>query len=278
MDKIKTQYTKKQIIEISEYWKFILQRLDESIYNNVIDMLIIEFGKDLVLSKSFNYTLTHQDLKIIFKILNKNLFNNQIKFVPIMLWPMTKLVDKLNYHAKMSGDQNKEIHTTNCLGVHTAICIDIFNKNHELIDIKNRDSYLIINSSEMKNTIFIFTVAVICHEMIHVFDYQNSSEIHDMELNWEICSYKGLPVKELPNFHKTTIFKNKMKESNENGINVVEELSSDNSHKIDNINARYVLKTVIGESENPDVETLSTAHDLFLHNKKTGYCFFAHFD
>lgn len=56
-------------------------------------------------------------------------------------------------------------------------------------------------------------------------------------------------------------------------INVVEEVSADSSHKIDNIQARYVLKNVIGESENPDVETLSTAHELFMHNKKTGYGF-----
>ena len=83
---------------------------------------------------------------------------------------MNKLVDKLNYHAKMSGDANKEIQSVNCLGVHTAICIDVVDKNNKLIDIKIRDSYLIINSSKMKNIIFIFAVAVVCYEMIHAFD------------------------------------------------------------------------------------------------------------
>ena len=56
------------------------------------------------------------------------------------------------------------------------------------------------------------------------------------------------------------------------------ELSSDETHKVDNIRARYVLEDVIGESENPDVEILQSEHDLFMHNKKTGYGFFAHFD
>lgn len=98
---------------------------------------------------------------------------------------MSKLVDKLNYHAKMSGDENKEIHYTRCFGVHTSICVDVFGEHGELVDLKIRDNYLIINSSEMKNLIFIFIVAVICHEMIHVYDQQTSNEIHDIELEWE---------------------------------------------------------------------------------------------
>lgn len=69
-----------------------------------------------------------------------------------------------------------------------------------------------------------------------------------------------------------------MQEANENGINVVSELSSDESHKTDNLHARYILKNVVGEAENPDVDVLQTDHDLFIHNKKTGYGFFAHFD
>ena len=69
-----------------------------------------------------------------------------------------------------------------------------------------------------------------------------------------------------------------MQKANENGINAVPELSADGSHKIDNIRARYVLKNVIGEAENLDVEVLQTEHDLFIHNKKTGYGFFAHFE
>lgn len=50
------------------------------------------------------------------------------------------------------------------------------------------------------------------------------------------------------------------------------------THIYDNVKARFVLKKIIGESENPNVEVLSTDHDLFMHNKKTGYGFFAHFD
>ena len=55
--------------------------MNESIYNNVIDALISEFGKDIVLSREFNYNLTQSDLKKIFNILNLYLFENKINWV-----------------------------------------------------------------------------------------------------------------------------------------------------------------------------------------------------
>lgn len=199
------------------------------------------------------------------------MFNNEIKFLPVVLWPMNKLVDKLNYHAKMSGDENEDLKNVKCLGVHTAICVPIIN-NGKLIDIKFRDDYLIINSSKVKNNIFIFVVAVICHEMIHTYDYQHSNETHDLVLEWEKNH------KQQPDFHNTKIFKDKMKEANNNGINVVSQLSSDESHMIDNIKARFVLKNAVNEEENSDLIIRQSKQNLLMLNKKTGYGFFAHFD
>lgn len=40
-----------------------------------------------------------------------------------------------------------------------------------------------------------------------------------------------------------------MKEANDNGINVVPQLSSDESHVVDNIKARFVLENTINEDE-----------------------------
>lgn len=55
---MKKRYTKKQIVEAIKHWESMLKKMNESIYNNVIDALINEFDKDIVLSKDFNYTLT----------------------------------------------------------------------------------------------------------------------------------------------------------------------------------------------------------------------------
>lgn len=71
-----------------------------------------------------------------------------------------------------------------------------------------------------------------------------------MVLEWEKY-HKKEPV-----VHKTQIFKEKMKEANDNGIGVVEALSADETHQTDNIQARYVLEASIGESENSDIEVL----------------------
>ena len=86
------KYTRHQIIESIKYWAEQLHLMDES-YNAVIDALANEFGKDLATSREFNYTLTQQDLKKIFKILNKCLFGNKIKFLPAVVWPIEKLMD-----------------------------------------------------------------------------------------------------------------------------------------------------------------------------------------
>ena len=67
----------------------------------------------------------------------------------------------------------------------------------------------------------------------------------------------------------------KMQEANNNGINVVPQLSSDES---DNIKAKFVLKNTINEDENPDLIIRQSDQDLLMINKKTGYGFFAHFD
>ena len=71
-----------------------------------------------------------------------------------------------------------------------------------------------------------------------------------MVLEWEKY-HKKEPV-----VHETQIFKEKMKEANDNRIGVVEALSADETHQTDNIQARYVLEASIGESENSDIEVL----------------------
>lgn len=69
-----------------------------------------------------------------------------------------------------------------------------------------------------------------------------------------------------------------MQEANDNRVNVVASLSTDNTYKVDNIQARYVLENVIGEAENPDIEVIEGKQNLYFRNKKTGYGYFIHFD
>ena len=69
-----------------------------------------------------------------------------------------------------------------------------------------------------------------------------------------------------------------MSEANDNGVNVIPKLSLDESHAVDSIKARFVLKNTINEDENPDLIIRQNDQNLLMINKKTGYGFFAHFD
>lgn len=82
---------------------------------------------------------------------------------------MGKLVDKINYHIAESG-VDKKYKIIKCCGVCTSICNDILNDAGDIVDVRIHDTYLIINSTEIVNNVFIFVVAVICHEMIHAYD------------------------------------------------------------------------------------------------------------
>ena len=69
-----------------------------------------------------------------------------------------------------------------------------------------------------------------------------------------------------------------MNEANDNGINVFIKLSSDESHVVDSIKARFILKNTINENEKQDLIACQSEQDILMLNKKTGYGFFAHFD
>lgn len=268
---IQKRHSRRQIVEAIKHWQNVLKQMDESIYNDVIDALINRFGKNLVLSKTHNYALTQDDLDAIFKILNKYMFNNRIKPVPIILWPTVKIIDKLNYHLAMSGVLDEQYQNVKCYGVHSAICIDCVDANGNIVDIKVRDDYLMMNFDTLINCIFIFTVACVCHEMIHLYDRQVFKQYHDLAL---IQSQ----TKQNQDFHNTNIFKSKMKQANNNGINVVAKIPKGKYHSKVNDDARYVLKQTIGENDNQDVIVIKNDQMTYIKNKKTGMGVLTHFD
>lgn len=47
---------------------------------------------------------------------------------------------------------------------------------------------------------------------------------------------------------------------------------------INNKNAKFVLKNIINEDENPDFVIRQSDQNLLMMNKKTGYGYFIHFD
>ena len=238
-------------------------------YNNCVDALIDEFGHDLVTSNEKTYNLTKEDLKRIYDVLNFTLFDNELKSIRLEYWPENLIVDKLNENAKKSGIFDKKTNEMPGAGVFSAVCKDVLDKDSNIIDIKIYDEIIMVNKAYMKNCIFIFAVAVLCHEMIHYYD-RFTKEFHDKQL-------KASQTQVDFDSHKDQIFQEMMKEANEKGIHVVESLEGI-PFKLANLNARYVLKNVIGEDEDCTTFVNANEHRYTMRAKGSHSFVFAEFD
>lgn len=233
------QYTKQQIVEAIEYWSQQLKLVTERC-EACVDALENEFGHDLVASKEYTYNLTKEDLKKIYNILNFTLFGNDLGNIRLEYWPKGFIIDKLNDNAVKSGVLDKKHNDIICCGAFSAVCEDVLDNHGNIVDIDIHDEIIMMNKTYMSDCIFIFAVASICHEMIHYYD-RFTKEFHDKQL-------KASQTDEDFDSHKDEMFQHMMMEANSSGINVVESLR-DTPFKLANHNARYVLKSVIGEDE-----------------------------
>ena len=74
---MKKLYTKKQIVEAIKYWEFVLKMMDES-KSPLLDEFAKTFGENVLFSNKPNISITLENVKIIYDILNKNIFNNTL--------------------------------------------------------------------------------------------------------------------------------------------------------------------------------------------------------
>ena len=65
----------------------------------------------------------------------------------------------------------------------------IVDKDGNVVDIKIQDEIIMLNKTYMSNCIFIFAVAVLCHEMIHYYD-RFTKEFHNKQLKAFQLSYE----------------------------------------------------------------------------------------
>lgn len=242
--------------------------MDESC-SKCVDALINEFGHDCVVSREYSYNLTKEDLKRIYDVLNFTLFKNDLGLIRLEYWPEGFVVDKLNENALKSGVFGKKISAAPCYGVFSAVCKDVLDKDGNIVDIKINDEIIMLNKTYLKDCIFIFAVASICHEMIHYCD-RFTKEFHDKQL-------KASQTDEDFDSHQDELFQQMMKEANAQGINVVETLKGV-PFKTANGNARYVLENVIGEDEDSGTFVNANEHRYTIRAKGSHMFMFAEFD
>ncbi len=237
----------------------------------VVDALIEEFGADVVKSQQLTYRLNDEDLKKIFDILNKHLFDGKLPKVQLKYVPMQMIVNQLNDNLVMSEVFDSTYDSVDCYGVHSAICTDLHDSNGKVVDIVIDDDIIMINSSSLRKCIFIFAVATICHEMIHYCD-RFSKEYHDLVL------FASKTKSKVGETHDDLVFETKMKEANECGIQVKKRLDDQDNFVDLNLKARYHLKTVIGEDLDENTVVSTNDHTVVLRAKGSDKFFIAEFD
>ena len=262
------KYTKQQIKNAIDHWTRKLNVLNES-KAKVIDDLISKFKEDVVLSKEENFSPNTQDLRDIYDILNTNLFNGELKNIPITYCNSRSFADRFNTYNIVSNNNEQYAEKINSIGVHLAVTKEQKNDQGAVEKIDFSNNVIILNSDYIKKNIFILIVACLCHEMIHYCD-SFSDEMHNKFLKQELDPNYSFDA------HKNSIFQTKMSEANENGINVEETLSLRLDK--DAYKARLTLKNVFGEEESRETTVKQFNNMLIVKNKKTGIGFFAQFD
>lgn len=262
------KYTKQQIKNAIDYWTRKLNVLNES-KAKVIDDLISKFKEDVVLSKEENFSPNTQDLRDIYDILNTNLFNGELKNIPITYCNSRSFADRVNTYITASNSNEQQADDISSIGAHLAVTKEQKNENGIIEKITFSNNVIVLNSDYIKKNIFIFIVACLCQEMIHYCD-SFSDEMHNKFLKQELDPNYSFDA------HKNSIFQTKMSEANENGINVEETLSLRLDK--DAYKARLTLKNVFGEEESRETTVKQFNNMLIVKNKKTGIGFFAQFD
>ena len=261
--KIQKRHSRKQIIEAIKYWQNVLKQMDES-KSPLLDAFTEEFGADVVFSrKPFDSNI--ENFYLMFNIFNSYLFNNEldhsieIKYLPYnSICKSTKAIyDKY----KKPNDDEYVPPPETIYGMHFAIVLnDTFTYDEPLIFAK--EEIIFLNESKIKGTSFSLHLASLCHEMIHYYD-RLFGEYKDQ--------YKAFFIsKKNPKLHNTPTFERKMKEANNNYIDVVKNIPKLQTSSQSDDKAIDLILQALKESENGAscIIDENTSNVQFVGNKR----------
>lgn len=114
----------------------------------------------------------------------------------------------------------------------------------------------------------MFTVAVVCHEMIHLYASLISSECHKLEI--EVVDTTDNNIENNIDFHNTKAFNDMEIYANNNGINVIKSPNGKHEHELTN-DAVAVFEQMLDETDDADVKKSMTADEtIVITSKKSG--------
>lgn len=267
---MKQQYTKHQILEAIKHWKSILKKIDES-KSLLLDVFAEKFGEDVVFSNKC-LQLSNHNVKAMFEIFNVHLFDSKLNINEIMIEclsydDMCKMAKSIYNKYKRPTDDEYISPPQSIYGMHFAIALnDIFTYDDPLIFAN--EEVIFLNMSKINNKSFSLQAASLCHEMIHYYD-RLFGEYESRYKTFFISKIK-------PRLHDTPTFERKMKEANDNYIDVVKYIPNSQTPDQSDEKAVKLALQALKESENgmpciieqntPEVQLVGNRHYIVIQD------------
>lgn len=241
---MKKFYTKEQIIEAIKYWESFLKNIDES-NNKLLTQLINKYGNDLVLNK-MPFKIDNKIAYELFTLFNNSIFNSALPNCEILCESYEKIVIELKC-------RKSDIPSNKFYGMFNTIVEDENLKS--LTDkLKYRDDLIILNTSLLNNSNFIFICSTLCHEMIHLY-----GKIYGEE---SLCDKYWLLFKININSHTTPTFKKFKRKINNMGLTIIDDAAGLDFSELSSEAFINMLNYIINDGVNLDEDD-----DNNLNNK-----------
>lgn len=244
------KYTKKQIIKAIKHWESILKNIDES--NNLISFLSNVYGNKTVISKSMNFSINTKIAYELFDILNEHLFDNKLSKCDICCDTYDNVISKLKI-------RKSNIPTNDFYGMFDTIAYDEDLK--ELSDkLTYSDNLILINTSLVNNSNFIFACSGLCHEMLHLYDQLYGEK--------SICDKHWLLYKVKIDSHTTPTFIKIKRKANDMGLTVIDKSNGLSFSELNSEAYLNLMNSVVNDGINLDEANKSYDNDKTILTKK----------
>ena len=240
---MKKQYAKQQIVEAIKHWKSVLKRMDKTTHN-LLSIFVDKYGNDLVLNDNRSFNLNNRIAYELFDILNDNVFNSKLPHTKIFCEVYNEIIAELKH-------RKSNIPANTFYGMFNTIAED--EKLKSLNDrLEYRDDLIIINTSLVNNSNFMFACSSLCHEMIHLY-----GKIYGEE---SLCDKYWLLYKINIDVHTTPTFIKMKRKANNMGLTVINNAAGLDFSELNSEAFKNMLNSIVNDGINLDENETSNSN------------------
>ena len=209
-----------------------------------MSLLANRYGNNLVLSDSRSFNLNNDIVYDLFKIFNANIFSSRLPQTEILCGQYNKITAELSR-------RGAGIPTNDFYGMFSTIADD--EKLKSLNDnLEYRDDLIIINTSLVNNSNFIFACSSLCHEMIHCYGKIFGEE--------PLCDKYWLLYKIKIDVHTTPTFIKMKRKANDMGLTVIDDSAGFNFSELNSEAFKNMMNSVVNDGVGLDESETSSGN------------------